>query len=162
MFESRERLSEEITGLLGAIRSLASSHYACLLDPERVLFESVDEEPGGAWVLRQYLERRRAILFRIPEALAAGTEFEDVFADWESPVGEPPDEFLLAFVNRKVLLVVSCVDAEALQAPIMEPLKALVDRLFRLNPAWRLDEKGRGWFLVRPKLDLVVVGRPQA
>ena len=40
-------------------------------------------------------------------------------------------------------------------------LHALVDRLLRYNSAWRLDEKGRGLFFGSPRLDVVVVGRPQ-
>jgi hypothetical protein len=160
VFESSHSLSEEIQGLLGAIRVLAGGRYACLLDHERVLFESADEASGGQWVLRQYLDRRRALLFCLPDAMAAGTELDDLFAEWESPAGEPEDEFLLVFVNRKVVLVVSCRDAEAVQGGLMKPLRALADRLFRLNPAWRLDEKGRGLFLSRPKLDFVVIGRP--
>jgi hypothetical protein len=161
MFESRERLFEEIGGLLEAIRALARSRYACLFDPERLLLESAEDEEGH-WVLRHYLEQRRQALFRIPAAMAEGTELEDVFSEWESRPGESPDEFLLAFVNRKILLVIACSDAERLQGQVLKPLRALADRLFRLNPAWRLDEKGRGLFLTRPKLDLVVVGRPQA
>ena len=160
MFESEERLRHEILGLLEAMRGLARSRFACLLDPERALFESAVEE-GGEWVLRSYLEKRLAALFRIPRALADEMEFEDVFGEWESPPDAPPDEFLLAFLNGRVLLVVVCAEAEALQGPILPPLRALADRLFRWNPAFRLDEKGRGWLFARPKLDLVVIGRPR-
>ena len=61
-----------------------------------------------------------------------------------------PDEFLLAFVNGKVALVVACPDAERAQGEVLRPLRALADRLFRLNAAWRVDEKGRGLFFGRP------------
>ena len=44
-------------------------------------------------------------------------------------------------------MVVVCPDAEQAQGLVDRPLRALADRLFRLNPAWRLDEKGRGLFL---------------
>ena len=63
------------------------------------------------------------------------------------------------------LMVGACaprVDPEAERAQVLveRPLHALADRLFRLEPSWRIDEKGRGLFLSRPRLDLVVVGRP--
>jgi hypothetical protein len=106
------------------------------------------------------VEKRLRRLFEIPATLAAGGEMEDVFAEWESRAGDPPEEFLLAFVNGRVALLIACPDAERAQGLLTRPLRALVDRLFRLNPAWRLDEKGRGLFLSRPRLDLVVVGRP--
>jgi hypothetical protein len=31
--------------------------------------------------------------------------------------------------------------------------------MVRYNSAWRMDEKGRGLFFTRPRLDTVVVGR---
>jgi hypothetical protein len=58
-----------------------------------------------------------------------------------------------------VALVVACPDPEKLKEQAEPPLRALVDRLFRLNAAWRLDEKGRGLFLGRARLDMIVVGR---
>jgi hypothetical protein len=159
LLESKERLAEDVRGLLGACASAAGGRYACVVDPKAVLYEQGDAQ-GGHWVLRQYLEKRAGRLFEIPKAMAADAPLEDVFAEWESPAGAPKDEFLLAFINGKVALVVVCPDAEAAQASVSRPLRALADRLFRLNPAWRLDEKGRGLFLSRPRLDLVVVGRP--
>lgn len=104
-------------------------------------------------MLRRFLEQRTEALFRIPAALAEGAEMEDVFADWEA------DGFFLAFVNGRVALVVACPDPEKLKEQAEPPLRALVDRLFRLNAAWRLDEKGRGLFLGRARLDMIVVGR---
>jgi hypothetical protein len=160
VLESKERLADDIRGLLGACASAVGGRYACVLDPKSVLFENAEPE-GGQWVLRQYLEKRAGRLFEIPKAMAAGTELEDAFADWESPAGEPPDEFLLAFINGRVALVAVCPNAEEAQGLVMRPLRALADRLFRLNAAWRLDEKGRGLFLSRPRLDLVAVGRPR-
>ena len=159
MFESRERLVEDVVGLLGACHGAAFGRYACVLDPSGVLYEHGSEE-GGHWVLRQYLEKRAAALFGLPRAMAEASEVEDAFAEWESPAGEPGDEFLLAFINGKVALVVVCPDAGRAQGLVDRPLRALADRLFRLNPGWRLDEKGRGLFLSRPRLDVVVVGRP--
>jgi hypothetical protein len=161
LFESRERLAEDVVGLLGACASAAGGRYACVLDRKGVLFEH-GEEGGGHWVLRQYLDKRAATLFEVPAAMAAGTEMEDAFSDWESPAGEAPDEFLLAFINGKVAVVLACPDAGGAQGTVVRPLRALADRLFRLNPAWRVDERGRGFFFSRPRLDLVVVGKPGA
>jgi len=159
VFESKESLENDIRGLLASCVHAVGGHYACVVDVRAVLYEHA-ESGDGHWVLRQYLERRLLRLFEIPASLAAGTEMEDAFADWESPAGEVPDEFLLAFINGKVALLLACPDAEKAQGLVSRPLRALADRLFRLNPAWRLDEKGRGLFLSRPRLDLVVVGRP--
>lgn len=159
MFESKERLENDIRGLLAACAHAVEATYACVLDPRAILYEH-GESGGGHWVLRQYLEKRTARLFEIPATLAAGAEMEDVFADWESRAGDPPDEFLLAFINGRVAVVLACPDAEKAQGLVSRPLRALADQLFRLNPAFRLDEKGRGLFLSRARLDLVVVGRP--
>jgi hypothetical protein len=78
---------------------------------------------------------------------------EDVFEGWEE------DDFLLAFVNGRVALAVACPEAEAVRDAVMRPLRALADRLFRYNETWRLDEKGRGFFVGSARLDVVVVGR---
>jgi len=157
VFESKERLAEDIAGLLGACAGATGGRYACVLDPKGVLFEHGSEE---GWVFKQYLSLRAARLFEIPAAMAAGAPLDDAFADWESRAGEPADEFLLAFLNGKVAVVLACPDAASAEHQVTRPLRALADRLFRFNPAWRLDEKGRGIFLSRPRLDLVVVGKP--
>ena len=159
MFESRERLVDDVVGLLGACRGAAGGRYACVLGPKGVLYEHAEGE-GGHWVLRQYLDKRAGGLFGLPQAMASGGEVFDAFAEWESAPGEPVDEFLLAFINGKVAVVVVCPEAEKAQGLVDRPLRALADRLFRLEPSWRLDEKGRGLFLSRPRLDVVVVGRP--
>jgi hypothetical protein len=86
---------------------------------------------------------------------------EGVFADWSAPTGEEEHEFYMAFLNGRVGLLVACPDAEDLKARADEPVRALADRLLRYNAAWRLDEKGRGLFFGQPRLDVVVVGRPQ-
>jgi len=153
VFESPRRLEREIADLLDAIRGLGSGRYACLLEPTGVVFESADPEEGGHWMLRRFLEQRSAALFAIPVALAAGGPREDVFADWED------DEFLLAFVNGRVALVVACPEAEPLKENAGQLLRALADRLLRFNAAWRVDERGRGLFFGRPRLDVIVVGR---
>jgi hypothetical protein len=157
MFESKERLAEDVVGLLAALRGASEGRYACVLDAKGVLFEDGEED---AWVFKQYLDRRSARLFALPGEMAGEGPAEDPFAEWESQPGAPADEFLLAFVNGKVAVVLACPDAASAQGGVTRLLRALADRLFRWNPAWRLDEKGRGLFLSRPRLDLVVVGRP--
>lgn len=158
MFESDARLREDVLGLLATIRDAAEARYVCVVDRTGVRFESAEPEEG-TWPSRQYLEGRLGRLFSIPQALATDTPIEDVFDEWQSPVGLE-DEFLLAFVNGKVGLVVVCPDAERLRDELRRPLQVLADRLLRLNASWRIDEKGRGLFFGRPRLDLVVIGRP--
>ena len=153
MFESSKKLGEDITGLLGALRRLGAGRYACLIEPKGIVFESSDPSESQ-WMLRRFLEQRTAALFAIPAALAADGPAEDMFADWEQ------DEFLLAFVNGRVAVVVACPEAEPLKEKADELIRVLADRLLRFNAAWRVDQKGRGLFFGRAKLDLVVVGRP--
>jgi hypothetical protein len=153
MFESRERLAAEIKGLLGAVREAAQGRYACLLDPRALLFESeAPQEPG--WAFRRFLEERRSQILAIPSGLAGDGPSEDAFEGWEQ------DDFLVAVWNRRVALVIACPAAEEARESIARPLRALTDRLFRWDPSYRLDPQGRGLFLGRAQLDLVVVGRP--
>ncbi len=161
MFESSARLADDLRGLLESFRELAQGRYAAILDRTGILFESAPPEETGHWVLRRFLEQRREALFRVPAALAAGGEMEDVFADWSAPAGEEEDEFFLAFLNGRVGLVVACRDAEEVKARGDDLLRALADRLLRYNSAWRVDEAGRGLFFGQPRLDVVVVGRPR-
>ena len=154
MFESRDRLAEEIGALLDAFRALGGGRYACLLEPKgRLPFESAMPESEGHWMLRRFLEQRTEALFRLPAALASSEAMEDVFADWED------DAFFLAFINGRVALVVACPDPEALKEQAERPLRALADRLFRYNAAFRVDEKGRGILFGRARLDMIVVER---
>lgn len=156
MFESRKRLQDEIVRLLDVLRELGHGRYACLAEPSGVLFESEREGAEQAWMLRQFLKEKTAALFTVPEAMDAGGPSEDVFADWSD------DEFFLAFINRRVAVVVACPAAEALREPAMRPLKALADRLLRYNQAWRLGPQGRGgFFMGRAQLDVVVVGKEE-
>jgi len=156
VFESRDRLAEEIGGLLDAFRDLGAGRYACLLEPKgRLPFESAMPESEGHWMLRRFLEQRTEALFRLPAAMAANEPMEDVFADWDD------DAFFLAFINGRVALVVACPDPEALKEQAEVPLRALADRLFRYNAAYRLDEKGRGIFLGRARIDMIVIGRAE-
>ena len=153
MFESQERLKQDIASILEALRALASGRYACVVDPTGVLFESPAEpEDREGWALRRLLEERRSALFRLPAALASGADMEDVFEGWGH------DELLLAFVNGRVAVIVTCAEAESLKEASRQPLGVLADRLLRFNPSWRVDERGRGFFFGRPRLDLVVVG----
>jgi hypothetical protein len=156
MFESETRLREDVLRLLSTIREAAEARYACVVEPAGVRFQIAEPE-DATWPSRQFLEQRLASLFSIPKALAADGPIEDVFAEWESPAGVL-DEFFLAFVNGKVGLVVVCPDAERLRDELRKPLEVLADRLLRLNASWRVDEKGRGLFFGRPRLDLVVIG----
>lgn len=153
MFESRERLAADIRHLLGAVRQEAGGRYACLMEPGRILFEDPEPEDREGWTLRRMLEERSAALFSLPKSMAGEGPAEDLFEGWEH------DDFLLAFVNGRVALAVACPDAEAVRDALMRPLRALADRLFRYNETWRLDEKGRGFFLGSARLDVVVVGR---
>jgi hypothetical protein len=156
MFESRQRLETDIVRWLTVLRELGGGRYAGLIEPGGILFESEAEGAEQGWMLRQFLKEKAAALFTIPEGMDAGGPSEDVFADWSE------DEFLLAFINRRVAVVVACPDAEALREQAMRPLKALSDRLLRYNQAWRLRPGGRGgFFMGRAQLDLVVVGREE-
>ena len=93
-------------------------------------------------------------LLHVPAALHDGEEMGDLFSDWTE------DEFLLAVVNGKVGVLVACADAARLEADSGRLLQALVDRLLRLDPAWRVDAKGRGLFFGAPRLDTVVIPKP--
>jgi hypothetical protein len=155
VFESRERLADDIRHLLDAVRQEAGGRYACLMEPGRILFESPEPEDREDWILRRLLEERSAALFSLPHSMAREGPAEDLFEGWEQ------DDFLLAFVNGRVALAVACPDAEAVRDAVMRPLRALADRLFRYNETWRLDERGRGFFLGSARLDVVVVGRQE-
>jgi hypothetical protein len=155
MFESNEKLGKEIRRLLGALRGLGDGRYACLVEPKGVLFEDAEPETPAPWGLRRFLEARTEALFAIPRALFSEEEIgEDLFEDWED------DGFFLVFVNGRVAAVVACPDPAALEKESKRLLKVLVDRLIRYNSAWRADEKGRGLFFSRPRLDTIVVEKP--
>jgi hypothetical protein len=164
VFESRGRLQEDAHRLLDALRDLGEGRYAALFDSNGVLLDSpLDTSEGPSWVLRRFVQSHAEALFHIPEALHAapvddrgegGRDMRDLFEDLES------DEFFLAFLNGRVGILVACPDAQRLEDESGNLLTVLADRLFRLNPAWRLDEKGRGLFFGSPRLDTVVIGRP--
>jgi hypothetical protein len=149
-----ERLRTDIAGLLDGIRVSLSGRYACVLESAGLRFESPEPADPGSEGLRRRLIASAAEVFALPGRLESGQPFEDLFE------GCSFDELLLAILNERVALVLDCQDAEAAREAIRKPLLALADRLFRFNPAWRMDRRGRGFFFGRPKLDLVVIGRP--
>ena len=152
MFDSSRRLSGEVVEVLEAIRGLGEGRYACVVEPRGILFESPEPEGREAWALRRFLEDKCAALFAIPKAMAEGTTLDDLFEEWHQ------DEFLLTVINGRVALVVACRDAESLRDRAFPLLKVLTDRLLRYNETYRLDPQGRGLFIGRPRLDIVVVG----
>jgi len=163
VFESKGKLEEDVRRLIDALRDLAEGRYAALFDPKGVLMESPADTKEGEWVLRRLVQSHAEALFRLPAALHAppgggpdegSGEMTDLFEDLEA------DEFFLAFVNGRVGVLVACPDAKALEGESRKLLTILADRLLRLNPAWRLDERGRGLFFGSPRLDTVVIGRP--
>jgi len=155
MFESRQRLHEEVLGLLEALRTLGEGRYAALFDRKGLLLETPPDGEKGEWALRGFVQKHAETLFRIPSALHDPEQaMDDAFEDWTD------DEFFLAFVNGRVGVIVACPEARRVEDDSGELLRALVDRLLRLTPGWRLDEKGRGILASRPRLDTVAIGRP--
>jgi len=166
MFESKARLQEDVRGLLDALRELGGGRYAALFDAKGVLLQSPEEGlpsqagmPFGGDLRRLVLSRTEA-LFGLPAALRApgvpgGGDVSDIFEAWAQ------DEFFLAFVNGRVGMLVACPDAKRLESESGRLLEVMADRLLRFNPAWRLDERGRGLFFGSPRLDTVVIERPK-
>ena len=150
MFESTGRLREDVLGLLDALRSLAGGRYSAVFEAKGVLLES---PAGGDWALRRFVDSHAPALLEIPAALHSGGEMLDQFSDWEQ------DAFFLAFVNGKVGVLTVCSQATRVEQESGPLLKVLADRLLRLNPAWRLDERGRGFLAGHPRLDTIVIGR---
>jgi hypothetical protein len=152
LFDSPGKLEKEAARLLEIIRGLAEGRYACVLEPDKTVLESVASDSWEIESLRRLVERQRTALFTLPASLADQSPMEDIFAEWTQ------DEFLIAFVNGRVAMLVACPDAELAKRRSGRPLRTLVGRLLRLNPTYRLDAKGRGLFFGNPRLDLVVVG----
>jgi hypothetical protein len=151
VFESSDRLQDDVLTLMEAILDLGHGRYAALVEKTGVILDTPEPDDGRATALRKVIDERAPAILKLAAALAADTE-EDAFADWTE------DEFLVAVLNERVALVVACPDAETLKAGSEPPLKALVDRLLRWKPAYRLDPQGRGIFVGRPRLDVIVVG----
>jgi len=154
MFESSDSLRRDVNDLLEALRGLADGRYAAVFDASAMVAESPSETPEGEWTLRHLVQDRARELLRLPAALHDGEEMSDLFADWTA------DEFLLVVLNGRVGVLVACPDAARLEAEAGRLLRALADRLLRLNGAWRLDERGRGLFFGSPRLATVVIPRP--
>src|SRR5436190_22749572 len=104
MLESRNRLKEEIAGLLEAIRVTASGRYACVMDPAAILFETPEPEGREITTLRRLLDLNAKVIFDLPASLArddSGPD-SDPFEGWEH------DELLLVFLNGRVAVVLAC------------------------------------------------------
>ncbi len=152
MFESEARLAEEVRGLLDAVREATGARYACIAERRGIRFESVVAAAEGV-ALRGFLEPRLAAIFELPAALAGTGPEQDAFEGWSA------DDFVLAFLNRRVALLVACDEAEAAREQAERLFTTLADRLLRLEPSWRVDLKGRGLFFGRPQVDWIVVDR---
>ena len=154
IFESKPALRAGVLEAVEAIRRLGEGRYACVLDSGGIVLESPEPPDGRAFALRQIIEERRAAILAIPQALADDAATEDAFAEWHE------DEFLLAFLNQRVALVVACPDAEALKESAAPLWPVWADRLLRYDERYRVDSKGRGLLFGSPRLDLVVIGSP--
>ncbi len=156
MFESPERLREDVAGLVESLRDLANARAAFVVDAGQVLFESAAGQGQlSGRAERRFLEPRLAQLLALPANLEGTGPEADVFEGWEG------DEFLIAVLNGRVALVCFCPDGEAARAAVEGPFAALADRLLRWRPALRLDPAGRGLFFGRPRVDWIVVGPPK-
>jgi len=152
IFESRAALRQGLLEAVEAIRTLGEGRYACVLDAGAIVLESPEPGDGRSFALRQLIDDRRAAILAVPQTLADEGPMEDVFADWHE------DEFLLAFLNQRVALVVACPDAEALKESGTELWPVWADRVLRFDERYRIDPKGRGLLFGSPRLDLVVIG----
>ncbi len=152
MFESRPALRRRLLEAVEAIRALGEGRYACILDPGGIVLESPEPADGRTFALRQLIEERRAAILAIPRTLAADAPMEDAFADWHE------DEFLLAFLNQRVALVVACPDAEDLKESAGPLWPVWADQLLRYDERYRVDATGRGLLFGSPRLDVVVIG----
>jgi hypothetical protein len=154
VFESPRRLEQDIESLLLAVRQAASARDAFLIQPTGILFASAAEQGAAGWAARRFLEPRLARLFELPRSLEGPGPAEDVFEGWED------DQILIGILNGQIALLLLCPDAEGARGAIERPFAALADRLLRWRPALRVDERGRGLFLGRPRVDWVVIGSP--
>ena len=152
IFESRPALRQSLLETVEAIRALGEGRYACVLDAGGIVLESPEPEEGRLFALRQLLEERRAAILAIPQTLADESPMDDAFTDWHE------DEFLLAFLNQRVVLIVAGPDAEGLKEAAAPLWPVWADRVLRLDERYRIDPKGRGILFGSPRLDLVVIG----
>ena len=154
MLESETKLRQDVAEMLESLRELGAGRYAAVFDAKAVVAESPDQTTEGEWGLRRLLQSHAESLLGLPKALHDRDEMGDLFSEWTA------DEFLLAVVNGRVGVLVACADAERLEADSGRLLHVLFDRLLRLDPAWRVDERGRGLFFGAPRLDTVVIPKP--
>ena len=152
IFDSHSALRQGLLEVVDAIRTLGEGRYACVLDARAIVLESPEPADGRSFALRQLIEERRAAIFSIPQTLADEGPMEDAFADWHE------DQFLLAFLNQRVVLVVACPDAEDLKDRSAALWPVWADRVLRFDERYRIDPKGRGLLFGSPRLDLVVIG----
>jgi hypothetical protein len=153
VFESAERLREDVERLTDALRQTANARAAFVVDTAKILFASAAEETPAGWAGRGFQEARLARLFELPASLEGAGPEADVFEGWDD------DEFLIAVLNGRVALVLFCPDAERARAALERPFATLADRLLRWRPALAVDPQGRGLFVGRPRVDWIVVGR---
>lgn len=152
IFESRPVLRRDLLEAVEAIRRLGEGRYACVLDAGGIVLESPEPEDGRAFALRQLIQDGRAAIFAIPHSLAGEGPSEDAFAEWHE------DEFLIAFLNQRVALVVACPDAERLKEEAAPLWPVWADRVLRFDERYRIDPRGRGLLFGSPRLDVVVIG----
>jgi hypothetical protein len=153
MFDSEEQLAHQIAGTLSKLREAAGGKEACVFERKGLLFESTADGEGGT--LWPFLQGRREAVFSIPEGLAGEGPKEDLFEGWEG------QGLLLAFINGRVALALTCQDVEVAEESILPGVRALADFLLRFEASYRLDEKGGGLFFGSPRLDLVLVSPPE-
>jgi hypothetical protein len=156
MFESRERVKEDIATLLEAIRLTGGGRYACLIDVTgAILFETPEPEGNEITTLRRLLDLHAKAIFALPAAMEAEGvgPASDPFEGWEH------DELLLVFLNGRVGLVLAAPEADVARDKIDAPLRVMVDRLLRYDAAYRLNSEGSGLFFGRPKLEFVTIAR---
>jgi hypothetical protein len=156
MFESSSRLRRDVSEMLDALRALGAGRYAAVFDASELVAESPSQTNEGEWAVRRVLQAHAEALLGVPRALESGEPIEDLFSSFGD------EEFLLAVVNGKLGVLVACPDASKLRTESTRLLPVLVDRLLRLEDRWRLDERGRGLFFGSPRLDTVVIPRPEA
>jgi hypothetical protein len=155
MFESASRLRKDVCEMLDALRALGESRYAAVFDAKSIVATSPAEASEGERALGRLLQSQAEALLRLPRALESGEAIDDLFSDFGD------EEFLLAVLNGKLGVIVACADAERLKADSERLLPVLFDRLLRLDGRYRLDERGRGLFFGSPRLDTVVIPRPE-
>ena len=142
--------------MLESLRALGAGRYAAVFDEREVVAESPSQASEGEWALRRVLQTQAGTLLRVPRALESGEAIEDLFADFGN------EEFLLAVVNGRLGVLVACADASRLKSESARLVPVLVDRLLRLDGRYRLDDRGRGLFFGSPRLDTVVIPRPES